>query len=1140
MTQTGRRDGMKDNDPDTGQAMADDSASTGDARVPGTCAPPSRQTEQAQALVVSIINDLLCADTAELDRHIDTALERLGRFADCDRTYLFQIRDTVYLNNTHEWCAEGIVPMIDTLQDLPMALGEVWWREFRRQGHVYVPDVHNFQDDGDLRELLEHQQIRSVLGVPLRQGEELAGFVGYDAVRGPRSFSEIEIELIKSVANVIGTVLHRRDTEAQIELARRDLTAERNRAEAMMNALPDLVLEADADGDFIGYHQTSPMTMAVEPSEIVGQPPEAVLPPEIAALARRMMAETDRRGHAGPEEYSLDLPHGRRWYSAFMSARMPGTPGGRHGYVYVVRDITDETAQRHQIQQLGAIVEQTSSLVILTDTAGHIRWINAACERRTGFTPGSSRGLRPRDILRLDEAMPGEADRICNWLAADEVVLSEIRALDRDGAPWWASVDSRRLHLDCDNAPGHVLVLTDITDRKRAELAQAAATAQAEAARVRLGNAVNALQDAFVYFDRDRRLVLCNAPYRALYPKTAHLLIPGARLEDVIAEAARQGETAAALDPAHPETHPLIIRYDTPRFETERALPDGRWLRILEKATSDGGRVGMMIDITALKNAEARALNDRAAVLDASREGIAFVNADGVVTHANPAFLTLFGIADPALIVGRHWTAFYPPEVTKALLQEAQPALDRSGFWQGEITIPDGTMDGDSAPRVHELSITRESRGMLLCLLRDKSLERRAQQEQARLREDLQHAQRREVIAQIATETAHDFANLLAAISAALAAIDADTRDAKAPELRRIESAINQGTGLLRRLTRLGSRERAPSRLDLRQPVIDAADLVRPSLRPGESIRLALPDTPVAVTADPTDVLQVVLNLLINARDAVAELPLRPDRPAITVRLRTAGSEDLRGAFDSGRVDPQRAFLRLDIADSGAGIAEDARAHVYTPSFTTKTGKGSGLGLVIVRNVLRAVGGHIRLAAGPDGGTIATVLWPVEARDCQPRPAAASSGPADAAAVQDDHALAGVQVLVVDDDDDQLAWVCSTLEARGAEVAGCISAADALETMAEDPAPWDVVITDMQMPDMSGIELGTRIAAGAHSPAMILLTALAISDLRDQIPQELFDAVLRKPVTPAQLAATIAAVLRPTARAPDADAPAAG
>lgn len=1136
---------MKDNDPDTGQAMADRSAS----RAAGAGAPPPRQTEQAQALVVSIINDLLCADTAALDRHIDTALERLGRFADCDRTYLFQIRDTVYLSNTHEWCAEGIEPVIDTLQDLPMALGEVWWREFRRQGHVYVPDVDRFHDDGDLREVLERQQIRSALAVPLRRGDALAGFVGYDAVRAPRSFSEIEIELIKSVANVIGTVLHRRDTEAQIDLARRDLAAERNRAEAMMNALPDLVLEADADGCFIGYHQTSPIYMAVEPSEIVGKPPEALLPPDIAALARRMMAATDRNGHAGPEDYALDMPQGRRWYTAFMSARMPAAPGGRHGYVTVVRDITDEMAQRHQIQQLGAIVEQTSSLVILTDAAGHIRWINAACERRTGFTPGSSSGLRPRDILRLDEATPGEADRICKWLAADEVVLSEIRALDRDGAPWWASVDSRRLHLDCDNAPGHVLVLTDITDRKRAELAQAAATAQAEAARVRLENAVNALQDAFVYFDRDRRLVLCNAPYRALYPKTAPLLVPGARLEDVIAEAARQGETAMAQDPAHPETHPLIIRYDTPRFETERALPDGRWMRILEKATSDGGRVGMMVDITALKNAEARALNDRAAVLDASREGIAFVNAEGAVTHANPAFLTLFGITDKALIIGRHWTALYPSEVTDALLREAQPALDRSGFWQGEITIPDGTADAASAPRVHELSITRESRGMLLCLLRDKSHERRAQQEQARLREDLQHAQRREVIAQIATETAHDFANLLAAISAALATIDADTRDAQAPELRRIEAAISQGTGLLRRLTRLGSRERALSRLDLRQPVIDAAELVRPSLRAGESIRLDLPDTPLAVTADPTDVLQVVLNLLINARDAVAELPLRPDRPAITIRLRAAGTEDLRGAFDTGRADPRRAFLRLDIADSGAGIADDARAHVYTPSFTTKPGKGSGLGLVIVRNVLRAVGGHIRLTAAPEGGTVATVLWPAEVIASRQRPAAATPGPggaagpatgADASPVPQDHALTGVQVLVVDDDDDQLAWVCSALEARGAEVAGCISAADALETMAEDPTPWDVVITDMQMPDMSGIDLGTRIAAGAHSPAMILLTALAVTDLRDQIPQGLFDAILSKPVTPAQLAATIAAVLRPTARAPDADAPVAG
>jgi len=1134
---------MKDNDPDTDRAIADRSARPAGDAPSGHTMRPTRQTEATQALVVSVINDLLCVDTDALDAQIDTALERLGRFADCDRTYLFQVRDTVYLSNTHEWCAEGIAPMIETLQDLPVSLGDMWWREFRHRGHVYVPDVAIYGEDPDLRETLERQQIRSVLAVPLRLGGTLSGFVGYDAVRAPRSFSEIEIELIKSVANVIGTVLHRRDTEARIAQARRDLAAERNRAEAMMNALPDLVLESDADGCFTGFHQTSPMAEVLDPSEIMGKPPEAVLPPDIAALARRMMAETDRRGHAGPAEYALEQPHGRRWYSSFVSARMPGIPGGRHGYIHVVRDITDEMAQRHQVQQLGAIVEQTASLVILTDADRRIRWINAACERRTGYTPASARGLRPRDILRLDDAAPGEADRICSALTADEVVLSEVRALDRNGAPWWASLDARRLHLACDDAPGHVLVLTDITARKHAEQAQAAATAEARAARAQLEDAVNALQDAFVYFDRDRRLVLCNAPYRALYPQSAHLLVPGVRLEDFIAEAARNGETSVPVDPADPMAHPLLARYDTPFFEAERALPDGRWLRRLEKATSDGGRVGMMVDITALKNAEARALNDRAAVLDASREGIAFVDADGTVTHANPAFLRLFGLSDVAQVIGRSWQDLYPPRTARALLDEAQPALDQTGFWHGEITVAD---DAQNAPRVHALSITRESRGLLLCLVRDTSRERRARQEQARLREDLQRAQRHEVIAQIATETAHDFANLLAAISGALAAIDTETWTAKAPEMRRIEAAINQGTALLRRLTSLGTRERELVGLDLRQPVTDATELVRPSLRAGETIRLDLPGAPVAVTADPTDVLQVVLNLLINARDAVAELALRTDRPAITVRLRTAETADLRAAFDTGRADAGRAYLRLDVEDTGPGIQDQNRDQVYAPSFTTKRGKGSGLGLVIVRNVLRAVGGHMRLRPRAGGGTQATVLWPCKPLHCT-LPTAASvvtpvavCGAAQAEGPSEELLLKGLQVLVVDDDDDQLAWVCSALEACGAEVAGCISATDALDTLAEDPASWDVIITDMQMPDMSGIDLGTRIAAGRHRPAMILLTALAATDFNDQISQGVFDAVVSKPATAAQLAAKIATLPRAIEKGPDANAPAAG
>ncbi len=1095
--------------------------------VRSTTAPEAvARIEKVQALVVSIINDLLCATEGELDFRVNASLRSLGQLCGCDRAYLFQIHDIVYLSNTHEWCADGIAPMIANLQDMPVSLGDNWWRAFRRKGHVHVADVTEMPPEDELRETLESQSIRTVLAVPVRRGDSTAGFLGLDSVRETRDFSRDEIDLIASVANVIGTVLHRRDSEVLIAKAHADLAAERARLSAMVTALPDLVLETDADGTFIGYHQKSPMIMAVDPSEIVGKTPEQVLPPHVAALARHMMATADVKGHAGPREYTLKLNDEDRWFSAFVATRLPEQESQPRGYVIVVRDITQEMRQRRQVERLGAIARQTSSLVILTDMERRITWINAACEVRTGHALDQAIGKTPFEVLGLQDAWPGQIDRVRAQLQRGQPVTTEVHAIDPADRSWWARMDTRPLASEIDGTAGYMYMLTDITDRKRLELAQTRAVDEARAARERLENAVNALPDAFVYYDRNRRLVLCNETYRRLYPKSAHRLVPGARLVDLLEFGDSNGELVQPLRGRAPEQHDILQRFDTAQFENEVALSDGRWLRILERATSDGGRVALLIDITALKNAETRALRDRAAVMDASREGIAFVAPDGVLTYANPALLQLFEIDDAARIIGKHWSdvypLVYPQEVSSTVLERARPALQAQGFWQGEIT----DIGADGKLRVHALSITQDENGTLLCLLRDKSRQRRAQVEQARLREALHRTQRRAVIARIASETAHDFSNLLAAISGSLALIERDTLS-DTRDCQRIHDAIAQGRQLLDRLTSLGKRSTSIIRLDFVQAVIEAVELVRPSLPNGDSLHLDLPQRALDVEADATDVLQVVLNLVINARDAVAESDRAFDGTAISVRLRRAGPDDLRDVAD---IDPSirdKGFLRLDITDTGIGISDQILQQAFNPYFTTKGDSGSGLGLAIVNSIVTAIGGHVRLERMPRIGTRATVLWP-----CQPVRGVSAIATEDAGIVTDEvdarrfPPLKGLNVLVVDDDDGILAEICTLLERAGAEVAGCISAEDALQAVAEDPGAWDAIITDFNMPGLSGFDLAQALHTRSHRLAILLYSALVGSDTIRQIPSGLFDALLHKPAAPDTLVRTLSDVMQ--------------
>lgn len=1101
---------------------------------------------QAQALAVDLLNALLAAPDAELDQQIDQALERLGRFSGCDRTYVFQKRDDIYMQNTHEWCREGIASLISGLQAQPIAEVDPWWHAFRSIGHVSIPDVAALPEGDEIREFLELEGVRSLLAVPLVQKQNVVGFVGYDAVHQLRVFPDAEITLIKSVANGIATVLHRRETTAAVNRAKEAFAAERSKLQAMMTALPDLVMEADSTGMFIGYHQTARMTMAVAPVEVVGKMPEQVLPPHLAALARRMMHACDRNGHAGPEDYALDMPDGRHWFSAIVASRMPATPAAAPGYVFVIRDITREIDQRRRIEQLDALARGTNSMLMITDDMRQVTWMNAACETRTGFTLDEARGMLPQQVIRPATGCAAEFDDLCARLDAGETVRAELKAQDRFGRDYGVALHARPIISEIDGTRNCMIVLNDITERQHHAAALDAAASAARAERLRLETAVDMLPEAFAYFDRDRRLVLCNAPYRALYPRTAPHIVPGAHLGTLVQTALHHGELSEPGREGEP--HPILARFGQAHFENELRLPDGRWIRLIERATPDGGRVSLMIDITVLKNAEARARHDRETAFDALPEGIAIARPDGVLSYANPALIAMFAISNPDGVVGRPWNCLYPPDVAAALWERAGAQLRAEGCWQGEASIPAQLGEADTET-VHALSITRNSDGSLLFILRDVSRQRQEQKEQLRLREELQLAQRREIIAQLASELTHDFSNLLGAIGGAAAVIRRiDTGSDAGALARRIVTATDQAVGLVRRLMSLSVRRRKRVTLDLREPLRDAAQLLRATLSDENTLRLALPETPVPVYADPTDILQVVLNLTINARDAVLGGKHAAVRaPQISVTLRPATREDLEKGFLHARPVPGRSYMALVVADRGPGMDPATIARAFDRHFTTKGAQGTGLGLPIVANVVAANAGMIALDSTPGAGCAVTVLWPTwDAVATDPSGAAVTAGsvrdrvqpsgadPLLSGAVE---TLAGRSVLIVDDNDDMLSALCRMVEMYGAEAAGCICAGDALEAIREAPDDWDLVLTDQNMPVMRGSELAAALKRIRPELPVILITGLATTDPElEGLALDSFAAILRKPIEQEELVTAMAATLeqRPTRESRDA------
>lgn len=418
-----------------------------------------------QGQIVDISNELLSASPTQAWAAIEHALARTGKLANADRTYVFRLREPDRLDNTHEWVAPGIAPMITELQDMPDSLLDDWHSELSTGNAVHIPNVDALPDSSRVKDILQMQEIRSLLVVPMLRNGRVTGFTGYDSVRSDRQYLPVEITLLKSVANAVNVVLERAAAEAEAKAAQAGLKAERNRLKATLTAIPDLVLEFASDGRFSGHVSGAGLQPLVPKEEFLGRMPEEVLPADVAKITRQVMAIVDRDGQSAGHEYKLIIDGESRSFQLSAAAKLhEGLPAG---YVFVIRDITERASERRQLQRLSKIAELTSNLVVITDRDQQIEWVNPAFERRTGWRLDEVRGSRPESFLATERTDRAELHRIGAALRAKQPVRAELLNRSRDGQDYWISKDIQPLFDAREQLTGFVAVQTDISELKQ-------------------------------------------------------------------------------------------------------------------------------------------------------------------------------------------------------------------------------------------------------------------------------------------------------------------------------------------------------------------------------------------------------------------------------------------------------------------------------------------------------------------------------------------------------------------------------------------------------------------------------------------------------------------------------------------------
>jgi len=446
-----------------------------------------------------------------------------------------------------------------------------------------------------------------------------------------------------------------------------------------------------------------------------------------------------------------------------------------------------------------------------------------------------------------------------------------------------------------------------------------------------------------------------------------------------------------------------------------------------------------------------------AAIFDASPEAIALELNERLI-YVNPAFARLYGYDTPRELVGLHIAATLAPESIEKMLEMGRARL-RGEAAPSSYEFTGLRRDGSRVEVAISISSARVGESDFII-----SIERDITQHR-QLEAQLRQAQRMEAVGRLAGGIAHDFNNLLTAISGfgqlTLEALAAG--DPLRHNLEEIRTAAARAAELTRQLLAFSRQQiLKPRVIDLNGLVHETLEMLRRVIGEDVAIETELAADLGRLRADPGSVVQVLLNLAVNARDAMPQ----GGRLTLKTANRNLTGEEGKGGFAVLAGD----YVALEVEDTGHGMTSEVLSHIFDPFFTTKeVGKGTGLGLSTVYGIVKQSGGYIWIESAPDCGARFRLCFPrVEEAIEQPVPASVAVAPV----------VHGEEtVLVVEDEAAVRALVRTILRSRGFRVLVAGDGREALELIAAHEGTIDLLLTDVVMPEMSGRDLAEKVLA---------------------------------------------------------------
>ncbi len=881
----------------------------------------------------------------------------------------------------------------------------------------------------------------------------------------------------------------------RLEEANRALVARESQLRAMFDLTPNLVIRTDSDGALIDVNPSGLRMLEAETLEgILGRCVFSLVMPEFRDAVRDL-TERVCRGERGKLEFQieglkgtrccLDMYAVPRWDEALQKTTMLGIA-------------VNVTAHKQAEQTLSKIETRWR---LAADRSNTGMWDWDLLTNEVYFSP-----IWKRQIGYADDEVTDSMEFWKNSLHPDDVdrklaeakacleepwktYESEFRMRHKNGSYRWI-LSKGSLLADEKGRPVRMLGShVDITERKNVE-------EQLRLSEERYRSLVEVSPDA-ILIHRDGRFRFVNqAAVRLFKAKSADEIV-GQPLRDFIA----------------PEHHELIGERTATMVSTGKAAPMVAYRLICCDGTSVWGDIsatpffdvdGSSIQVVVHDITERRKLEQHRRVLaraiEQTTEAVIISDPDSRIVYANPAFERVSGFSSEE-VQGKHMDKLLrrgktPPD----MLADLKTAINAGNSWSGNMALDrkDGTtFEGD-------VSVTplRDSHGRTLNFVavgRDITRERQ-------LERQFQQAQKMEAIGRLAGGVAHDFNNLLTIMIACC-----DLLSESVPEnteshrrIADIQQACDRAKSLTLQLLTF-SRKHMPTlgAVRVNEVVADTSKLLRHLIGEDVELETMLQSDLPAIYSDNGQMGQIIMNLAVNARDAM------PNGGRLVIRTL---SVDLDQAFVTRHSDARPGLhVLLEVSDSGSGMDSNTLSLLFEPFFTTKeAGQGTGLGLSTVYGIVKKTGGFITVSSEVGYGTTFKIYLP----------AIVAPMPVEDAPVQRSVSAQQQRILLVEDDPSLRTLITAVLERAGFSVIAAANGQEVLSRGAAVAVP-DLLLTDIVMPGMNGFELSREFLKMHPSTKVLFMSGYTDDRLMPLNMEDVSADYIQKPFTREQLVTKI-------------------